>query len=237
MIPKRIAILGDSWAHGEWSVVSGRGTVTHPGLSHYLHQKWPELEIINFGTAGGRNLYQLDTLSEYNVADFDAVVVFWTDPGRDVINELDTNLNYRDLTIEKYEQKCQKYSNQNIVRLNDLGIPIALIGGHVSLPEIKEKYTNLYPVVDRMLNLAKHPFMCGESLTRIQGKVHNKIEWHALDRYGAGKLTEEFWYDVQQKMAGERWKLNLEFFNDLGHGNRHLHKLTSIKVIEQVEQW
>lgn len=234
---KRLAILGDSWAHGEWTVVSDRGSVTHPGLSHYLYKKWPELEIINFAVSGGGNLYQLDRISEYCIADFDAVVVFWTDPGRDVINELDKTESFSELTIEKYEQKCRKYTNKNLIGLNNLGIPVALIGGHVSLPEIDEVYTNLYPVVDRMTNLAKHPFMCGESLHRIQGEVHNKIEWHALDRYGSEMLPAEFWADVQVKMSHERWRLNLEFFNDLGHGNRHLHELASIKVIEQVEQW
>ena len=40
MAKKRIAILGDSWSHGEWSVVGGSNVVTHPGLSYFLMKEF-----------------------------------------------------------------------------------------------------------------------------------------------------------------------------------------------------
>lgn len=239
MVPKRLAILGDSWAHGEWSFVGDSNLITHPGLSHFLYQKYPDVEIVNFAISGGRNLYQLDKLNEYNMSEFDAVIVFWTDPGRDVINELEQDpINRGKLTETIYKNKCKRYTLNNLDGLQLLGIPVLMIGGHVSLPDQvnDEKYTNITPVIDRMTNLVKHPFWSLEHMTHAQGTVHNKIDWKALTRWSGKGFSELFWKDVQRLSRIDDKMLNLEYFNDLGHANRQLHEIASVKIIEQLEQ-
>jgi len=41
MQPENIAILGDSWAWGEWSFVGETNFPTHSGTHHYLQQEYP----------------------------------------------------------------------------------------------------------------------------------------------------------------------------------------------------
>ena len=91
---KNIAIIGDSWAWGEWSFVGETNMPTHTGTHHYLQQEFPRANIVNFARAGGSNVYQLDYIASHVgmdnfKKDFDVMVCFWTDPGRDVLNKID----------------------------------------------------------------------------------------------------------------------------------------------------
>ena len=65
MEPKNIAILGDSWAWGEWSFVGETNFSTHSGTHHYLQHEYPRANIVNFARAGGSNLYQLDHIAQH----------------------------------------------------------------------------------------------------------------------------------------------------------------------------
>jgi hypothetical protein len=58
----------------------------------------------------------------------------------------------------------------------------------------------------------------------------------ALTRWSGKGFSELFWKDVQRLSRIDDRMLNLEYFNDLGHANRQLHEIASVKIIEQLEQ-
>ena len=54
---KNIAIVGDSWAWGEWNFIGETNFPTHNGMQHYLQLEYPRANIVNFARAGGSNLW------------------------------------------------------------------------------------------------------------------------------------------------------------------------------------
>jgi len=239
-----IAILGDSWAWGEWSFVGETNMNTHNGTHHYLQQEYHRANIVNFAKAGGSNLYQLDYIAShvnmYNFKkDFDVVVCFWTDPGRDVLNKIEqdegNNLNH--FSQEYYTERCKTTSDIFLNQLNDIGVPVILLGGQVSLPTHTDytEYENLYPVVDRISNLIDEPFWDSDKMCPIKGTLDNTIDWSALGRVEhLNLLTEKFKAELDELRETCDKHLNYTFFPDLGHGGRTLHRLASIKIIDQI---
>ena len=246
MIPKRIAILGDSWSHGEWSVISDAETafskVTHPGLQHFLLNEWPDLEVVNFGIAGGGNLYQLDQLqlvlgSKPATDIFDLIICFWTNPGRDVYNTIKDNTDqfFINYTIEEYEESCMLANKEHHKALEDLNIPVILIGGQVSLP-LFPTAKNLIPLVPRMANCVTHPFWDMDNMEEEKGTIDNCIDYEQLTMIPSGKFNDKFKVQLDEKIKQD-YCLNYNYFNDLGHGNRKLHRIVADKVIKEVGQW
>ena len=238
-----IAILGDSWAWGEWSFVGETNMNTHNGTHHYLQQKYHEANIVNFAKAGGSNLYQLDYIANhvnmYNFKkDFDVVICFWTDPGRDVLNTIEED-NLDDLSYFSkvyYEDRCRKSADIFLKQLNSIGIPVILVGGQVSLPTHidRSQYSNLYFLIDRMINLIDKPFWDSDKMCPIKGTLENTIDWTAPGRIKHLNITEEFKAELDELMETYDKHLNFEFFPDLGHGGRSLHRIASLKIIEQI---
>lgn len=251
MIPKRIAILGDSWAHGEWSVLcnydTSRSMVTHTGLQHYLRREWDHIDIVNFGISGGGNLYQLDRINELLGGEgsiskvFDLLICFWTNPGRDVVKNFHDDCGEiilpKEYKIEDYEKECNIVNNHHCRALDSLGIPVILIGGQVSLPTLPPRTENLIPLVPRMANLVPDPLWDIDKVTSIEGNLTNILEHNQLRVIPSKFYNEKFLEDLNQKSKEEHYNLNYKYFNDLGHGNRILHKMVADLVIKTIEEW
>ena len=240
---KNIAIIGDSWAWGEWSFVGETNMPTHTGTHHYLQQEFPRANIVNFARAGGSNLYQLDYIASHVgmdnfKKDFDVIVCFWTDPGRDVLNKIDEyegdNLSH--FTKDYYEDRCKQTADIFLNQLNNVGIPVILVGGQVSLPTHidRSEYSNLHFLIDRMINLVEKPFWDKDLMCPLKGTLDNTIDWMAPDRVEHLNLSEEFKAELKELRTQYGKHLNFNFFPDLGHGGRTLHRLASIKIIDQI---
>lgn len=236
-----IAILGDSWAHGEWSVIGNSSIVTHSGVAQYLQETYPKSNIVNFAKSGGGNIYQTDWIAEYIGTDnfrkyFDLVIVFWTDPGRDVLNEYEKNPldDYGFLNANHYTELCNKTADDYLAQLNSLNLPVLLIGGQVSLPESSLKLENINFLVERMANLVEEPYWDMLEMKSYKGKLSNKIDWEALERIQDVKLDEQFKVELKQLQKLQDYDLNYEFFPDMGHGGRYLHKICTFKIIEYI---
>lgn len=247
---RNIALVGDSWAWGEWSFVGDKNWCTHPGIAHYLQIQYPDANIVNFAKAGGSNLYQIDTINSEiggtSVNDvFDIVVCFWTNPGRDVLNTLITMKEENDLytlnhwNADIYQQFCEKSAKKSLQELNKLNSHVILIGGQVSLPEIdRDLYPNIYPVVDRMANLITKPLWDIAKSVSVHGEATNKIEVAPvtllMNTSNPYNFNEQFIADMQQKSKDEIVDYNYEYFPDLGHGGRKLHQLAATKIIDLI---
>jgi|TARA_B100001094_G_scaffold296990_1_gene319630 hypothetical protein len=240
---KNIAILGDSWAWGEWSFVGETNMNTHNGTYYYLQQEYPKANIVNFAKAGGSNLYQLDYIASnvgmYNFKkDFDVIICFWTDPGRDILDKIEEEevIQLSHFSKVYYEDRCKKTSDIFLKQLNSIGIPVILVGGQVSLPTHidRSEYSNLYFLIDRITNLIDNPFWDSDKMCPIKGTMDNTIDWMATERIEHLNLTEEFKAELVELRKTCYKYFNFEFFPDLGHGGRALHRLASIKIIDEI---
>lgn len=237
-----IAILGDSWAWGEWNWVGDKNFPTHSGTQHYLHLEYPESKIVNFAIQGGSNLYQIDYISEHMGLEnfkknFDYAVVFWTDPGRDVLNHILKNKdgNFSNMTKSQYQLLCDNSSERSLKQLNNLGVPVLLIGGHVSLPDKKysNKFENLTFLIDRVCNLIDKPFLDTKKQIELEGKLNNTVDWLQVDRIGL--LTSKFLDEIKDDINELLQPLNTIYFPDSGHAGRNLHKMITYAIINEIE--
>ena len=244
MAKKRIAILGDSWSHGEWSFVGGSNVVTHPGLSYFLMKEFEgnSIDIINFGIPGGENLYQLDRLNSISdgkpiYSYFDCIICFWTNPGRDVYNNIkDESDEYLEkFTLDEYDRLCHKANRNYLHELDKYDIPVLLIGGQVSIPEIPTNIKNCVPLIPRVANLVPDPLWDHINLKSIEGELTNLIEYDMLSMIPKEKLHPSVVKENRLKEE-DRAFLNYNFFNDLGHANRHLHQLVSVIISQFIKE-
>lgn len=140
-----IAIVGDSWARGEWGFdEKNKYTLLHPGLSFYLKEK--NHNVINRGMGGGSNRsafrFLTNLLAENN---FDLIFWFKTDPLRDIAdnNFIHYNMKYDEFKSKIIEQTVECYNN-----FNSLGVKIHAIGGAQKLDKtLIEDYPNLIPYI------------------------------------------------------------------------------------------
>ena len=239
---KNIAIVGDSWAWGEWNFIGETNFPTHNGMQHYLQLEYPRANIVNFARAGGSNLYQIDYIEKHIGIDkfkdsFDIVVCFWTDPGRDILNKIEGTADLSYYTEDLYISQCNETAEQFLIQLDNLQLPVFLIGGQVSLPnaDMLSKCSNLIVTVDRMVNLVDKAFWNDDINGPVKGKMDNTIDWMAPDRLSHLNFNEKF-KDRLKVLQYEQnlYPLNHKFFPDNGHAGRSLHRLASLKVIEQI---
>tara|TARA_A100001011_G_scaffold399639_1_gene509292 strand:+ start:7037 stop:7783 length:747 start_codon:yes stop_codon:yes gene_type:complete len=237
-----IAILGDSWAHGEWGWIGDKNYVTHTGTQHFLQREFTKGKIVNYALAGGSNLYQIDFIREHVGLDnfretFDYVVVFWTDPGRDVLNNITTTQggNFSNLTKSHYQALCDTVTIRSLRQLQNLGLPVILIGGHVSLPDEKfreDHYKNLTYLIDRVANLIDKPFWDREKQVAIAGTLDNKIDWLQVDRTGV--MTDKFLAEIKEDVKKLIEPLDPACFPDSGHGGRIMHRIVSNAIVKEI---
>jgi len=233
-----IAIVGDSWAWGEWNFIGDTNFPTHSGVQQYLHEHFPDANIVNFAVAGGGNIYQLDHISE-NMGHhtfskyFDVVLCFWTDPGRDVLNHLESVPQEDRVTLSKhyYEKLCIKASKKFLKGLNDFNLPVFIMGGQVSVPDFVEEYKNITVIEKRISNIVEKPFFCDETIKPLKGTLDNTIDWLAIERLESDIETD--W--LQEVKKEDDPKLNTFYFPDGGHAGRELHKKVANKIIKHLE--
>lgn len=240
-----IAILGDSWAWGEWNYVGEVNMPTHSGTQQYLHEHFPDANIVNFAVAGRGNIYQLDHISEVIGNDqfakhFDFVICFWTDPGRDVLNNLEKlpseEINL--ITKHYYEKLCAKTTKTFLDILDSFNVPVLMMGGQVSVPDSVihgTDYQNITVIAPRISNLLQNPFFCRETLKPLQGSLDNKIDWLALERI-ADNVHEELLVEIKD-LEMTTPIMNPFYFPDRGHAGREIHKIVANKIIHVLEDF
>ena len=243
-----VAIVGDSWAFGEWYPIEGHigsyvGTVpvvSHPSPQTYLHEHFKNLKIYHMAQVGGENNANADVLKNHKQY-FNLGIVYWTCPSRALLNKWEnTNKDCSQLTLEDYRCKVEEYSKSALEDYNDCDMPLLFVGGQVSLPDLSN-YDNCHAVVDRMTNLVEEPFWCEHEKVNKTGTVHNKIDWEGIFRLAElGQdinFSEEFLKDVHKIRLEEfpEYRLNPYYFPDQGHGGRYLHKIATDKLIKFIE--
>lgn len=234
-----IAIVGDSWAWGEWNFIGDTNFPTHSGVQQYLHEHFPDANIVNFAVAGGGNIYQLDHISEsighHQFSKyFDVVLCFWTDPGRDVLNHLETvpEEDRVPLTKPYYEKLCIKTSKKFLEGLNNFNLPVFIMGGQVSVPEFVKEYDNIKVIEKRISNIVEKPFFCDQTIKPLKGTLDNTIDWKAIERLESDIKPE--W--LQEVKKDQDPILNPFYFPDGGHAGRELHKKVANKIIKHLEK-
>lgn len=249
-----VALMGDSWSCGEWYLLpdnfeSNIQPISHRSPEIYLHQHFNNIKIYYLGVQGGTNLSQAEALAKIS-KHVDLGVVYWTCPGRDLINAWDydiKNNNYetmelvQSLDVNLFKKLCESNTSTVLDIFNRLNIPICFIGGHTSLPNM-DMYENCYPVVDRMTNLVDEPFWDRDLKRPIPGECHNKIDWIGLERMSFTSETFSLTPDQIQSFknqfkieGGHPGPWNSYYFPDQGHGGRHLHKVATIKLAEFIK--
>lgn len=249
-----VALMGDSWSCGEWYLLPDHKQIDIDPISHrspevFLHEQFDYLKIYHLGTQGGTNLTQAKALAKiFEYADLG--IVYWTCPGRDIINDWvydiennnqETMEVVQNLSVDKFNKLCRSYSAKALEIFNSFNIPICFIGGQVSLPNM-DTYNNCYPVIDRMVNLIDEPFWDWNTKTAIAGKCHNKIDWLGLERMmnvsDTFSLSHEQIEKFQQQFmddGGHRGPWDSYYFPDQGHGGRHLHKIAINKLVDFIK--
>jgi len=247
-----IAIVGDSWAFGEWYPIEGHSgsyidtvpVVSHPSPQQYLHEHFKNLKIYHMAQVGGENNSIARDLKKYK-QHFDFGIVYWTCPSRALLNKWErTEKDLSNLTLEEYKHKVEEYSKSALEEFNDCGMPLLFVGGQVSLPDLSD-YDNCHAVVDRMTNLIEEPFWSHSENKAKPGKQHNKVDWHSITRFKELghhiKFSEDFNKEIEEIIFTEyidiknKYGFNPYYFPDQGHGGRFLHKPTSAKLIEYIE--
>lgn len=244
-----VAIAGDSWSMGEWFPFKDGDLYAGwvPALSHrspeiYLHQAYDNLRIYHFGRQGDNNAVQANILLEQS-ADLDFAIVYWTCPSRDLLipdNNHYDHLDLPTLTLEQYEKQCSEFSKIRLETLQKCDVPILLVGGHVSLPDVSE-YSNLIPVVDRMTNLVDEPFWDDLTKKPKAGSLHNKLDYVGMLRLDNVDDNFDLPFQLRNSLIekidnnGLKETLNPKYFPDQGHGNRLVHKLTIDKIVEYID--
>ena len=239
-----IAILGDSWAHGEWGWIGNKNYVTHAGTQHFLEREFTKGKVVNYALAGGSNLYQIDHIRDHVGIDnfretYDYVVVFWTDPGRDVLNNIQNTKggNFSNLTKAHYTTLCENATIKMLRQLQNLGVPVFLIGGHVSLPDEKLRdpsYDNITYLIERVANLIDKPFWDREKQVAIPGTLDNKIDWLQVDRTGC--MTQSFMAEIKDDIKLLLEPLDPACFPDDGHGGRIMHRIITNEIVKEIRK-
>ena len=243
-----IAILGDSWAFGEWYPIDGHHSsyintvpvVSHPSPQQYLHEHFNNIKIYHMAQVGGENNANADVLNNQKHS-FDFGIVYWTCPSRALLNKWErTEKDLSNLTLSDYRYEVEKYSKSALEVYNNCDMPLLFVGGQVSLPDLSD-YNNCHAIVDRMTNLVDLPFYCIHEKVNKAGTVHNKVDWEGVNRladiYPDMKYSKEFLKDLHKLRVEEfpKYIYNLYYFPDQGHGGRYLHKPTTTKLIEYIE--
>jgi len=143
---------------------------SHPGVSHWLQHTYPDADVVTAGGVGitlsqcvKRSFYWCDWY-QHNCT---GIIFFWHNPVTDwnPFNwhsenwhgvEPDPDDLYYILPTNRWEHtEPEEFSHMlrelviiRLAELNDLGIPIYMVGGSCSLPlELMEPYDNLIPAV------------------------------------------------------------------------------------------
>jgi len=246
-----VALMGASWSVGEWYIFSDHNHSLVKPISHrspeiFLHHHFSDIKIYHLGISGGTNQTQVDTFADMPCP-IDLGVIYWTCPGRDVINLWDYDIKnncqetmelVQKIDVNTFKSICESHTTTVLEKFNSLNIPICFIGGHVSLPNM-DKYENCYPVVDRMSNLVEEPFWDWGNNSPVKGECHNKIDWLGLERIShisdTFALTDnqiESFKEQFIKDGGHFGPWHSYYFPDQGHGGRYLHRLASMKLAE-----
>ena len=132
--------------------------------------------------------------------------------------------------------RCNKSTDKYLSQLNSFGLPVLLIGGQVSLPDQDPKLDNINFLIERMANLIDEPLWDMEQMKPTKGKLTNTIDWQAVERMQDSYLHEQFKVEIRQLRKKHDVDLNYNYFPDMGHGGRWLHKLASFKIIEFINE-
>ncbi len=239
---QKLVIAGDSWSQGEFSrfpEYNGRVIQTHPGTHQYLIEAFPDLHLKNYGRNADNNTSQAHLLKkEWEFMVPDAVVFFWTCSLREVANKLVKREIPSDLSLGELLDHIDDSQHSAMKLLNDLGVPVLMVGGHVDLDVDKiSQYDNLVPLVPR----AKGLFMGGFGDIPPSTIDYNTLEGTIMnDCIDEGvtppSLNKELLFNLstlyKQNYCYKNFRRDEKLFPDISHGGRKIHKEISFYVID-----
>ena len=218
-----IAIGGDSWGVGEWSM-----NISHGGIRQYFEEDGYEINMAAIpGECNNITTSHLKNVVSYPLIKYDYIFWFQSDPIRDLrpYDDFGKSIKtYEDLIIKSDELIDKTYNFLNLI-----GQKIYCIGGCSKLNlELIKKYNNLYPLIESVTEFIlpnyKHPKLWYSDWI----KVVDKLEMESIDLLLKDKL-------IQDSLADTEIKEHKEYFwPDGGHPNRKGHRVLYDYIINNV---
>ena len=198
---KRYLIFGDSWSHHSFAKLDnfkeGKGNTDFQTMF-----KNQEQEAINYSVLGGSNQDILNKIQTVKIADGDVLVVFQTDPLRDVIERKKfqrlQNINFEQNSMTAVaESLLEEFYN----KLSGLNLPILLVGGlsclaHDLIPSniftlekswtelCKDGFKDCYFEWTDFTELARDHLQCNDNLDIIKQQIQAKNHvWQTSDSF------------------------------------------------------
>jgi len=141
---KRVLIMGDSWACGEWQGKFPHSRVVHPGTRRYLEEAGHD--VITVADPGASNWAQLNRLASHQ-GSTEVIVWFFTDPLRDLMQDggrLGVDLTGFDLVGEHHQPRTRAtwdgvrdlLARNSLARMAGLaqGRTVLMVGGVAPVP-------------------------------------------------------------------------------------------------------
>ena len=222
-----IAIGGDSWGVGEWSI-NITLNITHGGIRQYFEEDGHEVSMSAIpGESNNITTNHLRNVVSYPLIKYDYIFWFQSDPIRDLrpYDDFGKSIKtYEDLIIKSNELIDKTYNF-----LNSIGQKIYCIGGCSKLNlELIKKYNNLYPLIESVTEFIlpnyEHPKLWYSDWI----KFVDKLDMESIDLLLKDKLN-------QDSLANTEIKEHKEYFwPDGGHPNRKGHRVLYDYIIKNV---
>jgi len=237
-----ILIAGDSWGKGAYTFCSNskRYIINHPGLEYYLTVHNHKVTNLSVPSYSNYDIYL--SLRKANIKEYDFIMVFFTNPLRDLYSKHTynfLNVNKRSLTLEKFKEFYNRLSIDYCKLLSYLNVKIHLLGGqnkiiashntssniNIVLPSIREW---LYPNYEENF----YQGMCSNYLfkNRNSKDFYNNLDLETLDYILEMRAKKDSVAKAHEKyFASDNVHLNL-----LGHKKLSEYLLSNILPAEKI---
>ena len=242
---QKLVIAGDSWSQGEFNHFpedNNRTIQTHPGTHQFILEEFPDAMVRNYGMNADNNTHQAKLLKqELPFMKPDAIIFFWTCPLREVANKLVKREIPGDRDTLKLHNLLNLISTEalnSMGLLNDLGVPILMIGGHVDLDmDNFLNYKNLIPLIPRAKALLPNSYGPIPPSTIDYNTLEGTV---LIDCIDAGlkppplnpELLEQLKVLYKENFCWEEHPRDEFLFPDVSHGSRLIHKEISNAVAD-----
>ena len=217
-IDMHIMVAGDSWACGEWGHTDSGYGLLHSGITTELESQGHR--VYRTAQGGHSNRQQLQLIARYleGLHHTDAVLFIQTDPLRDVDQIPTTLASYRQEQVRLYRDLYQA--------LNDLPVPILLVGGNCAVdPALVSEFPHVHTVCQDWIALLLGSRPC-EIICR--GWTYPDCEVDLLTHWESEERALTGWEREGAKPGSQHYKW---FWPDGRHPNRagHAALLTHIQ--------
>jgi hypothetical protein len=222
---KNICITGDSWGCGEWDKINKKYSVSHKGLEEYLKQDG--FNVLNLSKPSASNLGAYEKLKTVQISNFDLILFFHTDPCRDFQHTTSK------INLSTYLQKAEEAMQAHLLRLNQLGSKIYLIGGHSKIEKSNtSNFQNLHVLIPSVIeflcpNISQSYYCRNDFLDLI-------VEHYSSDKEFINFIHDE-WTKQNLLYTSEDPRVLNYFHPNKIHANRNAHREIYKEVIKLIE--